>query len=141
MRKINITFCLVFQFICILYPNTNSSSNVVVLTNENFLTKINGSCLVFVNFYVPWCNDCSRFAPVFQNLANEIKNNNITVILGEVDCSTQNNTCSSNKIFYYPTLKLFKRGKFLKNYIGRRTVNSTMDFIKENLCLITCSLN
>jgi protein disulfide-isomerase A1 len=133
MRKVNITFCILLQFICILYANANNTSNVVTLNDDNFWTKIKESNLVLVKFYAPWCGHCYNFAPTFIKLADEIKNRNIPAILGEVDCTTQIKTCSSNNIQYYPTVKLFKNGKFEAEFRGSRTVENLIDFVKQHI--------
>jgi len=54
-------------------------SDVMQLSASNFNTVIYDSSQVWlVNFYIPWCGHCQRFAPVYSSLATSIKGNNFT---------------------------------------------------------------
>lgn len=40
-------------------------------------------------------------------------------------------TCKQNEISRYPTLKVFKNGKFLKNYNGTRDADGIVKYMRE----------
>jgi protein disulfide-isomerase-like protein len=131
MRKIATNIFIIFQILSIVYINTVHSSNVVVLTNDDFSIKIKENSLVLVKFYAPWCWHCQNFAPIFEQTAKSVKDQKINVVLAEVDCTTQTKTCNSNQIEGYPTVKLFKNGNFLSEFRGIRTVENLINFVKQ----------
>jgi len=52
----------------------SQDSDVVQLSSSNFNSVIYGSSrLWMINFYMPWCGHCQRFAPVYSNFATSIK--------------------------------------------------------------------
>ncbi|XP_060088592.1 sulfhydryl oxidase 1 [Heteronotia binoei] len=73
-------------------------------------TIFNSSSAWVVEFYASWCGHCMQFAPVWKELANDIKDWRPAVMLGVIDCAdtTNQKICSEFKITGYPTLKFFK---------------------------------
>lgn len=78
----------------------------------------------FVKFYAPWCGHCQRLAPDWESLANTLEGK---INVAEVDCTTNQVTCTRFEIGGYPTLLFFKDGKYYK-YSGPRTVEDMAKF-------------
>eukprot|EP01084_Bolivina_argentea_P072002 130783_1 len=109
-------------FAASLLINGISSSDVIVLDEANFehLTQLNSGATTgdwFVKFYAPWCGHCKRLAPVWEEVATEVKGQ---VNIAKVDV-TQNRALGKQfNVKGFPTLLLFRRGKMVK-YSGSRT--------------------
>ncbi|XP_015590317.1 thioredoxin domain-containing protein 5 homolog [Cephus cinctus] len=89
----------------------------------------------FVMFYAPWCGHCKRLAPIWEQLAemlNEDEDSHVKI--AKVDCTTDSSVCSDQDVTGYPTLKFFKAGesKGIK-FRGTRDIPTLTSFINEQL--------
>jgi len=95
--------------------------NEIVNNNEND---------VFVEYYAPWCGHCKKLAPIWDELALELKDVP-NLVLGKMDATA--NEVDGVEIRGYPTLKFYpKDGK--KNPIdfdGERAIEDLRNFLKE----------
>jgi protein disulfide-isomerase-like protein len=84
------------------------SSDVIVLTNENFDAEIAKHPLILVEFYAPWCGHCKHLAPEYETAATRLKEDNIPI--AKVDADAEDNRPLSERfgIRGFPTLKLFR---------------------------------
>lgn len=108
-----------------------------LLLNNKFKNKI-----VIIKFYVDWCGFCQRTKPVFNQLANQYKNDS-KVIIGEYDCEDPKNKEYMNeyinkfnygfKVNGYPTIVIYKDQLFKKIYDGPRTVDGFNNEIQKLL--------
>jgi len=57
-----------------------SPSNVVVLTDSNFDSVVNGDKNVLVKFYAPWCGHCKTLAPIWEKVAIDLVRDEDVVI-------------------------------------------------------------
>jgi len=92
---------------------------------------LNNDLDVFVKFYAPWCGHCKSLAPVYHELAEQLKNNPM-LKLAEVDATA--NEIPGHKVTSFPTLKLFVGGRKENaiNYEGPRTIEGMLEFLKKN---------
>ncbi|KAL6444926.1 hypothetical protein ACFW04_002139 [Cataglyphis niger] len=102
-------------------------------TSENFSTEIE-TMDHFVMFYTLWCEHCQRLEPIWERLAKILNEEDITVRIAKVDCTTEITLCSEQDVTGYPTLKLYKTGetKGIK-FRGTRDLPSLFAFINEQL--------
>lgn len=107
-------------------------SQVEALTEDNFKSFLS-SRTVFVKFYAPWCGHCQRLAPTWEELADKVKNEEVTI--AKVDCTQHKAVCDANQVRGYPTLKIFRNGEFVEDYKGSRTIEDLQQFVKKNMDL------
>jgi len=110
----------------------DNSEPVKTLVGKNFNEiVINNDNDVFVEFYAPWCGHCKKLAPIWDELAAELKDvKGITI--AKMDSTA--NEVEGVSIKGYPTLKFYHRGQ--KNapvdYDGGRELEGFRTWLNEN---------
>lgn len=67
-----------------------------------------------VDFWAPWCGPCQLMGPVIDDLSKEMT----TVKIGKVNVDENPATAAAYGIMSIPTMKVFKGGQVVKEYIG-----------------------
>ena len=80
----------------------------------------------FVKFYAPWCGHCKGLAPIWKEVAEELKTE---LTVAEVDCTVDRMTCKRFGVRGYPTLILLKRGLQYR-YKGSREKTNLIKFAR-----------
>ncbi len=94
----------------------------VEITTENFETEVLKSDKpVLVDFWAPWCGPCQIMGPILDELSNELT----TVKIGKLNVDQHPAIAQEYGIMSIPTMKIFKEGKVVKEFIGTKD--------KENL--------
>ncbi len=85
------------------------------LTDANFEAEVvKSEKAVLVDFWAPWCGPCQMMGPVIEQLAQEMSN----VKIGKLNVDENPNTASAYGIMSIPSLKIFKGGKVIKEFVG-----------------------
>ncbi|KAG2077373.1 protein disulfide isomerase [Suillus decipiens] len=107
------------------------SSDVLVLTKDNFTSAVNAEPLILLEFYAPWCGHCKALAPHYEEAATTLKDKGIK--LAKVDCVEEADLCQSHGVQGYPTLKVFRNGEHTE-YSGPRKADGIISYmLKQNL--------
>lgn len=74
--------------------------------------KITGSTpITMVNFFAPWCHWCQSLAPIYEGVAQRVKNGPLQSVatIAKVDCTNPVNfdVCRLNNIQAYPTIIVY----------------------------------
>ncbi|OLQ88598.1 thioredoxin TrxC [Vibrio panuliri] len=77
-------------------------------TELNFTALLNSDQPVVVDFWAPWCNPCVGFAPVFEQVAQELAGQ---VRFVKIDTEAQQNLAAQYQIRSIPTIMVFKNGQ------------------------------
>ncbi len=127
---------LSFLILSLMFVNSiKSQENMLVYTGLDFYTKIGSHKIAIVDFYAPWCRYSQGLAPEFDKAAIILKDilklEDVSLI--KVDCYEANSAqlCTDQKIFGYPTLKVYKNGIFFKDYSFERTADSIVYFMLD----------
>ncbi|CAD5115831.1 DgyrCDS4769 [Dimorphilus gyrociliatus] len=103
-------------------------TNVKVYTTKNFAETNTGHH--FVKFYAPWCPHCQNIAPAWEKLG-EAFNDDDTVTIGKVDCTTDSEACKKPEVSGYPTLWWMTDGKYVEKYSGPRDFEDLKEFVNS----------
>lgn len=84
-------------------------------TAENFDQEVVKSDKpVFVDFWAPWCGPCQLMGPIVDTLAEEVT----SVKIGKLNVDEHPSVASTYGIMSIPTMKVFKGGQIIKEYVG-----------------------
>jgi len=103
---------------------------ITELTEKDFASTTT-SHITFVKFFVPWCGHCARLAPIWEELARKTDDLN-NVKIAEVDCNHSQKICAAQGIDGYPSLVLYKNGKKVEEYSGKRTLKEFLNYINKH---------
>ena len=86
---------------------------------------------VLVEFYAPWCGHCKKIAPIYEEVATNLKHNT-NLVIAKMD-STQNEV-DSVSIQGFPTIKFFPANNKANpmDFNGDRTVEGFTKFLTEH---------
>ncbi|KAF7458524.1 Thioredoxin family protein [Cryptosporidium felis] len=133
-------FLILLQF-CIICRSNNEVSKendngLIDLTEADFKEKVLSNLtdeLWFIKFYAPWCSHCKHLYPEILKVS-EFFTNNTKVKIAKVDCTSESKLCKKQNVTGYPTMRIFSRGKFIKQYKRpKRTHNDIIKFIQRGV--------
>lgn len=95
------------------------------LTDANFKQEVLDSDKpVLVDFWATWCGPCQIMGPIIEALAEEVKD---SAIVGKLDVDENPGTAQQYGIMSIPTIKIFKGGKVVKEFIGVQQKDALKD--------------
>jgi len=113
------------------------ASDVVDLTDDTFDETINSNDLVFVEYYAPWCGHCKSLAPIYEEVATELKGR---VVIAKVDGAQNQGLMGRFGISGFPTLKFFIKGNKV-DYNAGRTKKEIISWIEKKITPVTTIKN
>ena len=88
----------------------------VQLTDQNFDQEVlKSEKPVLVDFWAPWCGPCQMVGPIVEAVAEEVKE---TAVVGKLNVDENPETATKYGIMSIPSLKIFKGGKVVKEFVG-----------------------
>jgi len=107
----------------------NPEGKVLELDERNFYNEIkNGS--VFVKFFAPWCGHCKKLAPIWVQLAEQMRNR---LTVAEVNCEEHNDLCRGEDVQGYPMLFYYGDDGVKTEYTGGRKPEQLQAFVEKVL--------
>jgi thioredoxin len=100
------------------------------LDGDKYLKLIsNDKKLVLVDFNAEWCGPCKKLSPILDKLAKEYSNK---IELVKIDVDHNPIIAKQLRIEGLPTLKMYKNGKEVWQYLGLTDEDSIKEVIKSN---------
>ncbi|KAA8494820.1 Protein disulfide-isomerase 5-4 [Porphyridium purpureum] len=119
-----------------LMAGRNAAPNKVVyaqeIANETaWADVLNRHEFVLVEFFSPTCVWCRRFANTYEALAMFFETSRLDVGVFKVNCNDQPVLCKTQQpqLVGVPHMRLFRHGKTLSVYNGRRDMEHVIEFV------------
>jgi len=91
-------------------------------TDKNFEEEVLKSDKpVLVDFWAPWCGPCQMMGPIIDELSKEVEGK---VKVGKLNVDENGETAAKYGVMSIPTLKIFKGGEIVKEFVGVQDKNS-----------------
>lgn len=91
-------------------------------TDENFEQEVlKSEKPVLVDFWAPWCGPCQVMGPIIEELAKEVEGK---MKVGKMNVDENPVTAEKYAIMSIPSLKVFKGGQVVKEFIGLQAKES-----------------
>ncbi|NQH34585.1 thioredoxin [Streptococcus suis] len=101
---------------------------VQVITDANFAVETQEG-VVLVDFWAPWCGPCRMQAPILEQLAGEVDEDELRIYKMDVDENP--NTARQFGIMSIPTLLFKKDGQVVKQVAGVHTKDQIKAILAE----------
>ncbi|HEL2037082.1 TPA: thioredoxin [Streptococcus suis] len=101
---------------------------VQVITDANFEVETQEG-VVLVDFWAPWCGPCRMQAPILEQLADEVDEDELRIYKMDVDENPS--TARQFGIMSIPTLLFKKDGQVVKQVAGVHTKNQIKAILAE----------
>ncbi|HEL2474450.1 TPA: thioredoxin [Streptococcus suis] len=101
---------------------------VQVITDANFEVETQEG-IVLVDFWAPWCGPCRMQAPILEQLAGEVDEDELRIYKMDVDENP--NTARQFGIMSIPTLLFKKDGQVVKQVAGVHTKDQIKAILAE----------
>ena len=101
----------------------------IALTKENFNQTIDGSNMVIVDFWAPWCGPCRMFAPTFEAVAEAYPD----VVFAKLNTEEQPELAASFNIRSIPTLMVFREKVIIFTQAGMLPKSEFEQVVQKSL--------
>ena len=112
-------------------PIPENEGPLTILVGKNFESIVKDETKdVLVKFYAPWCGHCKKLAPIWDELAELVKDMP-DLVIAKFDATT--NEVKGLSIKGYPMLKFYpKDNKTGVDFEGGRELDDFVQYLKEN---------
>lgn len=110
---------------------SETSTDVVHLTESSFDSTLQSENSVLVMFYAPWCGHCKNMKPEYEKAAATLKKEKIPGILAAVDVTKETNLAEKFNVRGFPTIKYFRDGAFAFDTPQLREQSKLVEFMRH----------
>lgn len=115
-----------------MFKNT-TENNIIESNSDKFIKDVierSKTIPVVVDFYAIWCMPCNLLKPVLEKVVNENKGR---VVLVKIDIDKNMELATKYNVMSVPTVKLFKNGKIVDEFVGAVPESYLKKWLERNL--------
>mmetsp|Transcript_89050 Transcript_89050/g.157747 ORF Transcript_89050/g.157747 Transcript_89050/m.157747 type:complete len:465 (+) Transcript_89050:83-1477(+) len=122
------------------------SSSSDQFKHDSFESVVDAHDYTFVNFYADWCPHCRMFGPTWDSFEAKLNAEGDSVVDADgvkanvralkINCVDFEETCQSQKVSAFPTVRLYRRGgsgKHWSDFHGNRQIDDLFNFAREEV--------
>ncbi len=101
------------------------------VTDADFQTEVlESDGLVLVDFWAEWCAPCRMLGPIIEQVGEEL-GDKVKVLKLNVDENSE--TAQKYQVMSIPTVKLFKGGEVVENFVGLMPKDNYVNAVQSHL--------
>lgn len=100
------------------------------LNTEVFEETINGEQPVAVDFWAEWCMPCKMFAPVLEELSDELDG---SAQFCKVNIDDNPTLAQKYDVAMIPTVIIFKKGQVMERMVGVQPKGQVLDAVLKHV--------
>lgn len=77
------------------------------------------------------CGHCKKMKPNYTQAAEQLSASGFKGRLAMLDCTENPEVTEEYEISGFPTIKLFRNGRIIREYTGKRTIEDLVNFMKN----------
>lgn len=85
---------------------------------------------VIVDFWAPWCMPCLMLSPILEQIEKDYKGK---FIIAKVNVDQNREKASEYGVMGIPSVKLFKKGEVIAEFVGAKPEQNVKDWLNKNL--------
>lgn len=97
------------------------------ITSAELKEKIKNGEKVIVDFWAPWCGPCKVMKPMFESVADTLKNDNSNVQLYTFNIENDKEYVAELGLRSVPTIKGYSNGSEVFSEVGLKQTNVIME--------------
>ncbi len=104
--------------------------NITDLDFKEKVIKKSEEIPVIVDFWAQWCQPCLILGPILEELKEESKDK---FVLAKINVDEAPETSKQYNIMSIPSVKMFKQGKLIAEFIGALPKEQVKEWLDKNL--------
>lgn len=102
------------------------------ITDQDFNEKViekSKEIPVLVDLWAPWCGPCKIIGPVLEKVAQDYDGK---FLLAKLNVNENKEVATKYGVMSIPTVKLFKNGEEIAQFVGAKQEPEIVEFFKNN---------
>lgn len=102
---------------------------IVNVTDQSFVSEVEGQGTVVVDFWAPWCGPCKMLAPILEELSADLGDD---VKIAKVNVDENPESAARFGVMSIPTMIFFKDGQPVDKVVGLNSKEALKGIIAKH---------